>query len=220
MVNKKTSKADLPPTHGAASISPEPSARLLDDIRAILRQARRQAYASANAIMVEAYWRIGQRIVEEEQGGKNRADYGAFLIRGLARQLGEEFGRGLSVANLWNFRQFYLTFPSEEKLYALRRELTWTHWRLLMRVDDPKERDYYIGECANQGWTTRQLERNMASGMYRRQFVRSAQLFARAVREIDRDGKKAILQQPLGEFGLAMLPHTSAKLAAPERGLL
>jgi predicted nuclease of restriction endonuclease-like (RecB) superfamily len=124
--------------------------------------------------MVEAYWRIGQRIVEEEQGGKNRADYGAFLIRGLARQLGEEFGQGVSTANLWNFRQFYLTFPSAEKLYALRRELTWTHWRLLMRVEDPEERNYYIDECTVQGWTTRQLERNLASGAYRRLLVRPA----------------------------------------------
>ena len=131
MADKK-SKPDGLPAESAAAL---PQATFFDDVRAILRQARRKAYAASNFIMVEAYWQIGQRIVQEEQGGKNRADYGSHLIAKLARQLGQEFGNGLSVANLWNFRQFYLTFPSKEKLYALRRELTWTHWRLLMRVE-------------------------------------------------------------------------------------
>ena len=106
--------------------------------------------------------KIGQRIVEEEQHGRERADYGSFLNRNLARELGEEFGCGVSVANLWNFRQFYLTFPDEQILYALRRELTWTHWRTVMRVDSPAARDFYIDECAAQGWTTRQLGRAIA----------------------------------------------------------
>jgi hypothetical protein len=86
--------------------------------------------------MVDAYRQIGRRIVEEEQGGEVRAEYGSQLIRNLARALGDEFGRGFSVANLWNFRQFYLTFPDAGKLYALSRELNWTHWRLVMRVEN------------------------------------------------------------------------------------
>ena len=164
MADKK-SKPDGLPAESAAAL---PQATFFDDVRAILRQARRKAYAASNFIMVEAYWQIGQRIVLEEQSGKNRADYGSYLIAKLARQLGEEFGNGLSVANLWNFRQFYLTFPSKEKLYALRRELTWTHWRLLMRVEHAAARDYYIHEAAEQGWNTRLLERNIASRAYER----------------------------------------------------
>jgi len=144
------------------------SRSFFDDIRNILRSARQKAYAAANFIMVEAYWQIGQRIVKEEQGGKERAEYGRFLIRELSRQLGDEFGKGVSVANLWNFRQFYLVFPSSEKLYALRRELTWTHYRLIMRVENAAARDYYIREAAEQGWNTRQLERNIASLYYER----------------------------------------------------
>ena len=143
-------------------------AAFIDDVRAILRQARRKAYAASNFIMVEAYWHIGQRIVQEEQGGKGRAEYGSHLIRNLARQLGEEFGGGVSVASLKNFRQFYLTFPDIEKSYALRSQLTWTHWRLVMRVDDPTAREYYIRESAEQGWNTRQLERNIATHSYKR----------------------------------------------------
>ena len=141
---------------------------LLDDIRSILRSARQKVYASANFMMIEAYWNIGRRIVEEEQGGKERSEYGRFLIRELSRQLGDEFGKGVTVANLWNFRQFYLVFPSTEKLYALRRELTWTHYRSIMRVENAVARDYYIQEVADQGWNTRQLERNIASLYFER----------------------------------------------------
>jgi len=139
-----------------------------NEVRAILAKARGAAYRSVNVIMVEAYWRIGQRIVEEEQAGASRAAYGRELIRELSRQLRGEFGKGFSIANLKNFRQFYLTFPDREKGYALRSELSWTHYRLVMRVDDPKARDYYIQEAADQLWSSRQLERNIASGWYER----------------------------------------------------
>ena len=137
-------------------------------IRAILAEARQKAASHVNFIMVEAYWRIGRRIVEEEQGGRKKAAYGSELIRELSRRLGEEFGRGFSVANLWNFRQFYLAYPVEEKLYTLRRELSWSHYRLIMRVDDTRAREYYLHEAAEQGWTCRQLERNIRSGWHQR----------------------------------------------------
>ncbi len=156
------------PLASSASPAELPQKAFIEDVRAILQQARRKTYAAANFIMVEAYWLIGERIVQEEQGGKDRAEYGSHLIRNLSRELGDEFGGGVSVANLWNFRQFFLTFPDEEKLYALRRELTWTHWRLLMRVEETAARDYYIQEAAEQGWTTRQLERNITTRSYER----------------------------------------------------
>jgi len=138
---------------------------LLEDIRSLLRSARQHSYQAVNTLMVQAYWSIGRRIVQEEQQGKERADYGKALIRNLARELGEEFGKGVSVANLKNFRQFYLTFPGEDFLYALRRELgdekgyalrsllTWTHWRAVIRVENPEARAYYIRETAEQGTT-------------------------------------------------------------------
>jgi predicted nuclease of restriction endonuclease-like (RecB) superfamily len=142
--------------------------RLLDDVRVILRQARGRAYAAVNAAMVDAYWQIGRRIVEEEQGGAARAEYGKQLIRNLARALGDEFGKGLSVANLWNFKQFYLTFPEAGKLYALRRELSWTHWRLVMRVENARAREYYIEETARQQWSSRALERAIETSSFER----------------------------------------------------
>lgn len=141
---------------------------LFDDVRVILREARGRAYAAANAAMVDAYWRIGRRIVEEEQGGEARAEYGGQLIRNLARALGDEFGRGMSVANLKNFRRFYLTFPDAGKGYALRSELSWTHWRLIMRVENPQARGYYIAETAQQQWSSRVLERAIETRNFER----------------------------------------------------
>lgn len=149
----------------------DPSAipsRLLEDVRAILQQARQKTFATANTLMVEAYWLIGQRIVQEEQGGNARADYGSQLIPNLARQLGDEFRRSVSIANLKNFRQFYLTFPDAGKSYALRSFLTWTHWRLVMRVENAAARDYYIRETAGQSWSSRQLERAIATQTFQR----------------------------------------------------
>ncbi|MCC6500255.1 MAG: DUF1016 family protein [Anaerolineales bacterium] len=149
----------------STKIAPNPN--FFEEVRGILAQARQKAYAAVNVAMVEAYWQIGRRIVEEEQSGKERADYGAALIKELSKQLTSEFGKGFAVANLWNFRQFFLTFP-DEKLYALRRELSWTHYRLIMRVENQAAREYYIHEAADQGWSTRQLERNINTLYYER----------------------------------------------------
>jgi len=136
---------------------------LVDDIRQILQDARQKTYTAINFAMVEAYWNIGRRIVEEEQHGKGRADYGARLIKELAQKLTSEFGSGFSLANLKNFRQFYLTFPDFEKSYTLRSQLTWSHYRLIMRVSNPKAREYYISEAASQNWSVRALERQINS---------------------------------------------------------
>lgn len=138
------------------------------DIRQILQNARSRAYSEINRAMVEAYWLIGQRIVEDEQHGKTRAEYGKKLIENLSKALTEEFGRGFSYANLWNFRQFYLEFPNQEILYTLCRELSWSHIRLVMRVTNSKARDYYCIEARKQGWSVRQLQRNINTLYYER----------------------------------------------------
>jgi hypothetical protein len=105
------------------------------DIKNILEQARNQARSAVNAAMVEAYWLIGRRIVEEEQHGQHKAEYGARLIEDLSTALMADFGKGFSYANLYNCRQFYLTFPDQAILYTACRDLSWSHLRLIIRVD-------------------------------------------------------------------------------------
>lgn len=139
------------------------------DIRDLLHAGREAAYRSVNTIMVKTYWQIGKRIVEEEQNGKARADYGDYLIVNLSRYLTDCFGKGFSAANLWNFKQFYQTFSDFEQFSTqCVGNLAWTHIRLIMRLDDEKERHYYLQEASSQNWSSRVLERNIKSGYYRR----------------------------------------------------
>ena len=118
-----------------------------NDIRRILQSARNTAYAAVNTAMVDAYWLIGKRIVEEEQQGENRAKYGQELIKNLSIELNAEFGKGFSVANLKNFRQFYLTFAGDKKSYTLCSQLSWSHIRLIMRIENKQARTWYLTEC-------------------------------------------------------------------------
>lgn len=137
----------------------------IDDIKALITEAQQHVVRSVNTVMVATYWEIGRRIVVEEQNGNNRAEYGKSLIETLAKALTEEFGKGFSEPNLRNFRQFYLVFPIR---YALRSELSWTHYRQLMRVENEKARDFYIKEAVECGWSARQLERQINSFYYQR----------------------------------------------------
>ena len=134
-------------------------------IKEVLEQARAQSYRAVNFAMVPAYWNIGRIIVEEEQKGKTKADYGKQLIAELAKRLKADFGKGFDQSNLWHMRSFYLSFPI---LDAVRRELTWTHYRLLLRVERQEVRQFYLDECIAANWSTRQLERQINSFYYER----------------------------------------------------
>jgi predicted nuclease of restriction endonuclease-like (RecB) superfamily len=138
---------------------------LLHEIKSIWLAARHRAYTQVNRALIDAYWQIGQRIVLEEQQGEDRARYGAFLLRELAHRLTQELGKGLDERDLRQMRQFYLCFTNRE---TLRPELSWTHYRLLLRVEDPTARAYYAKEAAEQGWGTRQLERNIQTAYFSR----------------------------------------------------
>ena len=104
--------------------------------------------------MVTSYWSIGQVIVEEEQNGNERAEYGKAVLEGLSKKLTAEFGQGYDVRELRKIRQFYLEFKNWD---TLRHELTWSHYRMLLRVKDETARNWYMNEAANQTWSTRQL---------------------------------------------------------------
>lgn len=137
----------------------------ITEIKAILTAARMKVYNTINSAMVEAYWHIGKRIFEEEQQGQERAEYGSFLLKELSKELNNEFGKGFDERELRRIRQFYQIFPIRD---ALRPELTWTHYRIILRVDNPKAREYYIAETASESWSTRQLERNINTLYYER----------------------------------------------------
>jgi DUF1016 N-terminal domain len=132
-MSKQKPKA-LPGVPAAMPPADEDAGALYQHVREILVTARRRSYSAANAAMVEAYWRIGQRIVEHEQQGAQRAAYGERLLAGLAARLNREFGKGYNLASLRNFRQFFRTFGADEIRSAPRSELTWTHYRAAMRV--------------------------------------------------------------------------------------
>ncbi|WP_446009175.1 PDDEXK nuclease domain-containing protein [Candidatus Electrothrix sp.] len=160
---------------------------LLSDIRKIVTQARNQAYSAVNTAMVQAYWLIGKRIVEEEQNGQERAQYGRQIVKTLSKELTAEFGKGFSVANIKNFRQFYLTFleniigytlcsqsenvsisPEKEIWHTLFTRLSWSHIRLIMRLANADARAYYIKETAKNNWSVRTLDRNISTLYYER----------------------------------------------------
>lgn len=138
---------------------------LYDDIRAIIINTRNTIYKAVNTGILEANWKIGRRIVEEEQAGASRAEYGQRVINDLAEKLSVEFGRGFDARELRRYRQFYLLLP---KWDALRPELTWTHYRTLIRVENERARLYYMNEAALQNWSTRALDSQIERLTYER----------------------------------------------------
>jgi len=138
--------------------------QLYSAVKEILESARSRAYAAVNFAMVEAYWNIG-RLIVEKQGGEERAEYGASLINDLSERLTADFGKGYDESNLRYMRKFYMTFPIRD---ALRHELSWTHYRMIMKVENPNAREYYLEESVKGIWSTRQLERQINSFCYER----------------------------------------------------
>ena len=138
------------------------------DVRDILENARSNAYMMANDIMTYAYWNVGKRIVEQELKGSAKAKYGSYIIKRLAQELSDQYGTGFSIANIKNCRQLYVTFPQESFGYSMIGKVHWSHLRTIMRLEDEKERNFYLKETATECWSVRELERNIKSGYYKR----------------------------------------------------
>ena len=134
-------------------------------IRKIIENARGNVAQVINTEMVESYWQIGKVIIEEEQRGKSRASYGEEILKKLSIKLTADFGKGFDQSNLRNIRYFYLSYPKRD---ALRHELSWTHYRILMRVEKPEARSFYEIECINNNWSARELERQKGSLLFER----------------------------------------------------
>ena len=143
----------------------EGASQLLRSLRDLIQNSRQRALRAVDVVQVQTCWEIGRHIVEFEQGGSARAEYGARLLQTLASSLASEFGRGFDVSNLRYMRLFYNAFPIRD---ALRHELSWTHYRTLLRVESDSARQWYMNEAAGQGWTTRSLERQISTLYYER----------------------------------------------------
>ena len=141
-----------------------PSENVYKTIRTFVITAQNKVYSAVNSAMVTAYWEIGEQIYKA-CGENDRAEYGKNLLQYLSDRLTAEFGKGYSVQGLRNMRQFYCTFPNRSTLWS---ELSWSHYRVLMRVADSKARDFYTEECAKSAWSVRQLERQIHTMYYQR----------------------------------------------------
>jgi predicted nuclease of restriction endonuclease-like (RecB) superfamily len=137
----------------------------IDDIRNIILDARANAIRSVDFQRVMMYWKLGERIFTEEQRGQDRAEYGAYLLKNLSKTIEPEFGTGFSYRQLAYCRQFYRTYPI---VNALRSQLNWTQYRLLVSIDDDHKREYYELESVNNAWTGRETERQINSALYER----------------------------------------------------
>lgn len=141
----------------------------LNEVKQLVMQSRQQAYAAINQTMVTAYWKIGQRIVEEEQKGSQRAGYGQQLLKQLSAALTEEFGKGFSAGTLYYMRQFYLTFPT---IFATPwRILSWSHYKRIMQVPSEVARNWYLKEASEQMWSYKTLNRNIGTQYYERMLL-------------------------------------------------
>jgi len=149
---------------------------LFDQVRQVLDSAQQQLRHTVNDLMVQSYWHVGRLIVENEQGGAARAEYGKQTLKQLSQKLSAEYGKGFSPQSLWNFRQFYLEFPI---LSTAWRELRWSHYKVLMRVKDITARDWYANEAINQGWSVAALDRQVSTLFYERLLSSQDQLALR-----------------------------------------
>ncbi|WP_439291136.1 PDDEXK nuclease domain-containing protein [Lonepinella koalarum] len=144
---------------------PQTNNTLFSQIAEIIHQARNQVRQTVNVAMVQSYWEIGRLIVENEQQGNQRADYGKYVLQDLSKRLTEMFGKGFGVSNLRNMRQFFLAFPIR---HAVRSELSWTHYRSLIRIENNQARQWYLNEAIEQHWSARALDRQISVLYYER----------------------------------------------------
>ena len=150
------------------------------EIKQILANARQKAYTAVNSAMVEAYWKIGERIVLEEQNGADRAAYGKEIIKNLSLELTNEFGAGFGERNIRNFRQFYLMFQDLEIWKSVISKLTWTHIQRTLKISNDKARLYYLKEAAENNWSVRTLDRNISTLYYDRLLASQDQSIVKA----------------------------------------
>jgi len=169
---------------------------IISDIKSIIANSKDSAIRAVDHQRTLMYWHIGRRIFEEEQQGKDRADYGKFLIKYLSEQLQPEFGSGFSTRQINLYRQFYRTFENVHTLYA---QLSWSQYKLLLSVNSQDKRAFYIAETVKNNWTVRQLERQIYSSLYERLLLSNDKenVLAVARNEKQPSDAKEIIKDPM-----------------------
>ncbi len=169
---------------------------LVQQIQGIIAQSRERAIRSVDTERVLMYWQIGKVIFEEEQQGEDRAEYGTFLIKSLSEELQPQFGSGFSKRHLYWYVQFYRTFPI---VNALRSQLSWTHYRTLLRIESEDKREFYIAETTKNNWSARQMERQVNSQLFERLLLSNdvASVLAVARNEKQSSDPRDIIKDPM-----------------------
>lgn len=172
------------------------SQNLIHEIKSLIAKAKEGAIRSVDHHRTVMYWHIGERIFNEEQQGKDRADYGNYLIKYLSEQLQPEYGSGFSVRQLERYRQFYRMFPIAS---TLRTQLSWSHYKLLLSIDNEDKREYYIAETAKNNWSIRQMERQINSQLFERLLLSNDKesVLAVARNEVIPSNPNQIIKDPL-----------------------
>lgn len=169
---------------------------IIHEIKSIISTSREKAIRAVDNERTLMYWAIGKRIFEEEQQGKDRAEYGTYLIKYLAAQLEPEFGSGFSVRQLERYRQFYRLYPIAS---TLRTQLSWSHYKLLLSVDNQDKREFYIAETVKNNWSVRQMERQIYSNLFERLLLSNdiKDVLAVARNEKEVSDAKEIIKDPM-----------------------
>lgn len=192
---------------------------LYNTINQIIEEARNTVYRTANFTMVQAYWNIGKTIVEEEQNGQERAEYGTELITQLSKKLTKKHGKSFSERNLWYIKQFYQKWSN---LNALRSELSWTHYRLLLKVENEQARQFYLQEAIDCNWSTRSLERQINNLYYDRMLMstNTQVVKAEATEKTTQQEPKDIIKDPYVLEFLGLKDNTDFRESELEQAII
>ncbi len=190
----------------------------VNDIKQIVEQGRRASYGAVNAVMIKTYWHIGKRIVEQEQNGKERAEYGKQLIEILSKELTIAYGKGFSKRNLQYFRSFYLTYSDIQIVQSRLHNLTWTHILTTLRVENPVAARWYLQTASQEMWSVRTLDRNISTQYFERHFKQPQILEDPKNKEVP--DKTEILKSPLIAEFLGFQHSTDFAESDLEKGLI
>lgn len=199
---------------------------ILKDMCGIIESSQKAAYQAVNTTLVQRNWLLGYRIASEEMQGEERARYGAEIIKKLSKELSKEYGKGYTKTNLYSFYSFYRTYP--EIFHSARGKsmplLSWTHYRILLQVEDKKARDWYEKEAAEQNWSVRTLQRNISSQYYYRMLqTQNQQLVEKEMKELTaeyQNDKLEFIKNPVVAEFLGLASNTDFTESDLEKSIL